>query len=307
MSAAHDDAHAHAPEQPELTHPLLWSVLIIAIMAFLAWLFFHYLFQGMHVARHHEKIVVHQAGEPEPDHLKLAANNSSDVVDAGAAVYAAKCASCHGAQGNTNPSGLKPVPRNFHADTWKNPDGGNPYALYQVLTKGLGTMPAFPGLTPEQRYAVNHYITETWTKKLNPTCYVTEIPDDQKKQIPPPGAAGAHSGERHPERIEPKAPVRPLLAGLAKNSAADVVALQQWAVLARQAAKPETVYLADSFIALVDSQPALGQQVHAAVRADDRTRFAVLLAGSDGSGAVRPISALPLPTNWAASSSCSRE
>lgn len=288
MSAAHDAEHAHAPEQPELSHPILWSVLILAIMAFLTWLFFHYLFQGMHVARHHEKIVVHQAGEPEPDHLKLAANNSADVVDAGAAVYAAKCASCHGAQGNTNPSGLKPAPRNFHTDTWKNPGGGNPYALYQVLTKGLGTMPAFPGLTPEQRYAVNHYIVETWTKKHNPTCYVTEIPDDQKKQIPPPGAAGAHGGEAHPERIEPKAPVRPLLSGMAKNGAAEVTAVQSWAVLARQSAKPDSAYLAGRFVALVEAQPALGQQVHAAVRADDRSRFNALLAGSDGSGAVRP-------------------
>lgn len=285
--SAHDDAHAHAPEQPEVSHPLLWSALILGIMAFLAWLFFHYLFHGMNVARHHHKIHIHQAGEPEPDHAKLSANTSQEILDAGQAVYTAKCANCHGAQGNSNPTNLKPVPRNFHTDAWKNPNGGSPYALYLVLTKGMGTMPAFPGLTPEQRYAVNHYITETWTKKLNAANYVAENPEALKKQIPAPGAAGDHGGERHPERVEPKAPVRPLLAGMAKVGDEQTRALRGWAALARRGAKPESVAIAGSFAELVDTEPALALRVHEAVRANDRTRFDMLLAGSDGSGAVR--------------------
>jgi mono/diheme cytochrome c family protein len=285
--SAHDDAHAHAPEQPEVSHPVLWSVLILSIMGFLAWLFFHYLFQGMHVARHHERIEVHTAAEPEPDHEKLSKNASQDVVDAGQAVYTAKCASCHGAQGNSNPSNLKPAPRNFHTDAWKNPNGGSPYALYLVLTKGLGTMPAFPGLSPEQRYAVNHYITETWTRKHNAANYLADNPEALKKQIPAPGAAGAHGGERHPERVEPKAPVLPLLAGLAKNGDQEAQALRAWATLARRGAKPETAVAAERFVALVETEPALGKRALEAVRANDRTRFETLLAGSDGSGAVR--------------------
>jgi mono/diheme cytochrome c family protein len=290
MSAAHDDAHAHAPEQPEVSHPLLWSALILAIMAFLTWLFFHYLFHGMHVARHHEKIVVHkEAAEVEPDHQKLSANNSQEVIDAGAAIYVANCASCHGAQGNTNPTNLKPAPRNFHTDAWKNPNGGSPYALYLVLTKGLGTMPAYAGkLSPEQRYAVNHYITETWTRKINKAHYVAENPPELKKQIPPPGAASGEGGERHPERVESKAPVRPLLASLAQHGDAQAKQVRTWAALARSGAKPETVHAAERFVALVDAQPALGQLLHSAVKAGDRTRFEMLLAGSDGSGAVRP-------------------
>jgi hypothetical protein len=287
MSAAHDDSHAHVPEQPEVSHPVLWSVLILGIMAFLAWLFFHFLFQGMHVARHMEKIQTHHAGEPEPDHEKLSRNNSQEVVDAGQAVYNAKCASCHGSQGNTNPTNLKPVPRNFHSDGWKNDKGGSPYALYLVLTKGYATMPAFPGLSPEQRYAVNHYITETWTKKLNAANYVAENPADLKKQIPAPGAAGGEGGERHPERVEPKAPVRSLLAGMAQGEGAQVKNVRAWAALARNGAKADTAYIADRFVALVDAEPALGQQLQATVKAGDRTRFDALLAGSDGSGAVR--------------------
>ena len=291
MSAAHDDSHAHIPEQPEVSHPLLWSALILGIMAFLAWLFFHYLFHGMSVARHMEKITTTQVGEPEPDHNLLSKDRSQAVIDAGQAVFNSKCANCHGAQGNTNPSNLKPPPRNFHSEGWKNELGGSPYALYLVLTKGQGTMPAFPGLTPEQRYAVNHYITETWTRKLNPTNYVAENPEVLKKQIPPPGAAGGDGGERHPERVEPKAPVRPLLAGMAQSEIAQVNDVHAWAALARTTArnggKPELVHLADRFVALVDAQPALGGLLQSAVKAGDRARFTTLLAGSDGSGAVR--------------------
>jgi mono/diheme cytochrome c family protein len=287
MSAAHDDAHAHAPEQPEVSHPLLWSVLILGIMAFLAWLFFHYLFHGMHVARHEEKITVHRAAEPEPDHEKLAKNVSPEVIDAGQAIYNAKCASCHGAQGNSNPSNLKPAPRNFHTDAWKNPNGGSPYALYLVVSKGMGTMPAFPGLSPQQRYAVNHFIVETWTKKDNHHCYEAENPEALKKQIPAPGAAGEHGGERHPELVEAKAPVLPLLAGLAKHGDEEVHALRAWAALARRGAKPETAALANDFVALVEVEPSLAGRVQEAVRSNDRTRFDALLAGSDGSGAVR--------------------
>ncbi len=287
MSAAHDDAHAHAPEQPEVSHPLLWSALILGIMAFLAWLFFHFLFQGMHVARHMEKIHTDQAGEPEPNHDQLSRNNSQAVVDEGQAIYNAKCASCHGAQGNTNPTNLKPAPRNFHSEDWKNDKGGSPYALYLVLTKGYNTMPAFPGLSPEQRYAVDHYITETWTKKLNANAYVADNSDDLKKQIPPPGATGVEGAERHPERVELKGPVRSLLAGIAHDESVQVKSVRAWAALARNGAKPETAFLADRFVALVDAQPALGQHLHVAVKAGDRKRFDTLLAGSDGSGAVR--------------------
>jgi mono/diheme cytochrome c family protein len=287
MSAAHDDTHAHAaPEQPEVSHPLLWSVCIFGIMIFLTWLFFHYLYQGMHAARHHAPLAVHSTGEAEPNHEALAKNKSPEVIDAGAVIYNAKCANCHGSQGNSNPTNLKPVPRNFHTDAWKNPDGGSPYALYLVLTKGLGTMPAFQSLTPEQRYAVNHYIVETWVKTNNKVSYVAENSDELKKQIPPPGAAGAHGAEHHPEDIESKAPVLPLMAGIAKTEDVLVVGVRAWAELARLSVKSDNASLVESLVTLVNTEPGLGQMVQSAVKANDRARFSTLLTSSDGSGAV---------------------
>ena len=287
MSAAHDDIHAHAPEQPEVSHPLLWSVCILSIAIFLAWLFFHFLFKGMHVARHHGKIEIHQAGEAEPDHKALMANHSAEVVDQGAAVYNAKCASCHGTQGNSNPSNLKPAPRNFHADAWKNPNGGGPYALYLVLKKGLGTMPAFPGLSAEDKYAVNHFITETWVKKVNNAHYVELDRDDVQKTIPLPGAAGEHGGDHHPAQVEVKAPVLPLMAGIAKKEQQQINIVQVWAEAASAAAPAERKQVAYRFADLAKSEPGLALAIKQTVMANDQPRFTALLAGSDGSGAVR--------------------
>jgi cytochrome c5 len=287
MSAAHDD-HAHAaPEQPEISHPALWSVFILAIASLLAWLFFHFLFAGMHVARHHHKIHVHQAGEPEPDHLKLMAHHTDDVLDKGASVYNAKCASCHGAQGNSNPTNLKPVPRNFHTDSWKNKNGGGPYALYLVLEKGLGTMPAFPGLSAEEKYAVNHFINYTWVKPFNKEHFVEMDNDAIVKTIPPPGAAGEHGKGHHPNEIVVKVPVRSLLAGMVKAEEPAVNMVQVWAEAARASAPAESQRTANHFVDLVKQEPGLAIALKETVAANQPQQFATLLAGSDGTGNVR--------------------
>ena len=111
------------------------------------------------------------------------------MLDAGAVIFNAKCANCHGSQGNSNPTNLKPAPRNFHTDAWKNPNGGSPYALYLVLTKGLGTMPAFQSLTPEQRYAVNHYIVDVFARER-------AVADERPVRAAIGGLENAHPGQR---------------------------------------------------------------------------------------------------------------
>jgi mono/diheme cytochrome c family protein len=286
MSAAHD--HHHAPEQPEFSHPILWTVLILGITAFLSWLFFHNLFHGMNVARHHHKIHVHSAGEPEPDHKALMANRSSDVIDQGAAVYNAKCASCHGTQGNSNPSNLKPAPRNFHTDGWKNAQGGGPYALYQVLVKGLATMPAFPGLSAEEKYAVNHYIAETMVKKFNKDHYVEMDSEDIQKTIPAPGAAGGHGTHHDPASVVVKAPVQSLMAGLAQTEEKRLQALYNWMKTVREKAPFEQQALVQDFAQLTSENPGLAQALHTSVLANNEKEFHSLLLTADGSGTVRP-------------------
>jgi mono/diheme cytochrome c family protein len=102
------------------------------------------------------------------DHRKLI-QPSPDLIALGSKLYAANCASCHGAEGlgnGTAGSKLAVKPRNFHlaSSDWKN--GASVLDMYATLEKGLGSMPAFPALDPEQRYAVIHYIHDAFMKEV---------------------------------------------------------------------------------------------------------------------------------------------
>lgn len=126
------------------------------------------------------------AEEKVYDHRKLM-KPSEDLVALGTKVFANNCASCHGAEGlgnGTAGSKLAVKPRNFHSlDNWKQ--GASTLGMYHTLEKGLGSMPAFPALDPEQRYAVIHYIHAEFMKDL-------AIPADSEKDIaalPQPGGA----------------------------------------------------------------------------------------------------------------------
>lgn len=78
-------------------------------------------------------------------------------------LYQENCAGCHGAEGRGDgPSagGLDPAPANFH-------DRGRQRfrsvsALYNAISLGVAdtAMPAFPGLTPEQRWALAFYVSD---------------------------------------------------------------------------------------------------------------------------------------------------
>lgn len=293
MSAsAHDHGHHHVPERPEVSSPLLWTVCILSIIGLLSFLFFRYLADGRVVGRHHGPIHVETAGEPEPNHLALIADRSPAVIDQGAVIYGSKCASCHGTQGNSNPSNMNPPPRNFQVDSWKSGLGGGPYALYLVMTHGQNTMPAFPGLTPQQRYAVVHFLRETWVKTANPKNYIDSDPPEVVKDIPPPGVAGGAEVVHDPSAQQVKAPVHALMAGIAQDQTVALNELMAWIYAASRTAPPAQAGAVHQLAVLVEARPALVAQARAAVQAGDRQRFATVLTASDGSGAVNPFFAL---------------
>jgi len=118
------------------------------------------------------------------DHRKLM-KPTEELVALGTRVYANNCASCHGSEGlgnGTAGSKLAVKPRNFHSlYAWKL--GPTTLQMYHTLDKGLGSMPAFPALDPEARYAVIHYIHAEFMKDLT-------VPQDDEAAIaalPQPG------------------------------------------------------------------------------------------------------------------------
>lgn len=123
------------------------------------------------------------------DHRKLM-KPTEDLIALGQRLYVANCQSCHGSEGYGDGTAgrlLAVKPRNFHGPLtdWKN--GASTLAFYSTLEKGLGSMPAFPALNPEQKYAVIHYIHAAFMGNLN-------VPADSDAAIaalPAPGAGGA--------------------------------------------------------------------------------------------------------------------
>lgn len=296
MSSSHDQHHA--PERPEVTNPLLWTVGMLAIIAVLAWWFANWMNVGGIAARKHGPIPLPQAAVGEPDHLALIAKRDQSVVDEGAVLYGKNCAACHGANGDANPTNANPAPRNLRTEGWKNPKGGGPYGLYTVMSSGYGgSMPSFPALSPEQRYSVVHFIRETMVKPYNTANYIENDDEAIVKQIPPPGggdAPAAHGGDEEeseharPDHLAITQPILPLMAGTAHEAESERQRLQHWLNAARHDATPEVAASIDHLSPLAECQPGLLAALHKAVLSDQKDVFTRLLANSDGAGSLRP-------------------
>ena len=107
------------------------------------------------------------AAEPEGTaHARIIRGWDERSFARGEQLYETICISCHG---TPEKEGTLPTSRAF----WKEPlkNGHDPFSLYKTLTEGLGQMPAWTFLTPEQRYDAIHYVRETFIKPHNPSNY----------------------------------------------------------------------------------------------------------------------------------------
>jgi len=218
---------AHHPEPAERSHPILWTLgLVISTVGLSLYFAVNYQ-KGAVVGRDHGTLPPSAASGPvEPDHLALIADRSDDVLEKGSIVWSKNCASCHGAEGNANPTKLNPPPRNFWTDAFKNPNGGGAYGLYTVMAKGYNSMPAFPALSSGDRYAVVHFVRERLVKPHNPDHYL-EDSDAIVATIPAAGGAAAGPTEPPPLRPVPAASYA-LLAGVAQASDTSAKAAADW-------------------------------------------------------------------------------
>lgn len=100
------------------------------------------------------------------DHAIILRSWNAETFARGEKLYNGICITCHG---NLTQAGSLPTSRPFWKEPFKN--GSDPFSIYKTLTLGLGQMPAWTFLTPEQRYDAIHYIRETFVKPHNPTAY----------------------------------------------------------------------------------------------------------------------------------------
>ncbi len=111
-----------------------------------------------------------EAAEPpgtnDVDHAGLIRGWNSEGLARGEKLYNSICITCHG---NLTQAGSLPTSRAFWKEPFKN--GSDPFSLYKTLTDGLGQMPSWTFLAPDQRYDIIHYLRETFLKPHNPAAF----------------------------------------------------------------------------------------------------------------------------------------
>ncbi len=104
--------------------------------------------------------------EMKLDHAGLIRDLNRKSFERGKVIYEQVCASCHGTKDKV---GSMPAALRFASGQFKN--GGDPYTMYQTVTRGYGLMVAQRWLVPKQKYDVIHYIREAFVKPHNPDQY----------------------------------------------------------------------------------------------------------------------------------------
>ncbi|MCX6854558.1 MAG: c-type cytochrome [Verrucomicrobia bacterium] len=100
------------------------------------------------------------------DHVKLIQALDAAAMERGATLYKTLCIACHG---TPKQAGSLPLSRAFWKEPFKN--GGDLHGIYRTLTTGLGLMPPWTMLTPQQKYDVAYFVREEYVKPNNPTAY----------------------------------------------------------------------------------------------------------------------------------------
>ncbi len=89
-----------------------------------------------------------------------------ESIRTGEETYKHLCVACHG-----TPDQPGSIPTAFRFWDGKFKVGNDPYAIYQTLTKGFGSMPPQMQLTPIEKYDVINYIRESFVRKHNEDQY----------------------------------------------------------------------------------------------------------------------------------------
>ncbi len=127
------------------------------------------------------------------DHVSLLKALDDNAFKRGEAIYRGLCANCHGTDGVT---ATIPTAVAFSKSPFKY--GSDPLSMFNTVTNGNGEMPQQSWMTPEERYAVIHYIREAFMKGKHPA--YREIDEAYLKSLPRYVPAPDHQQRRAGER-----------------------------------------------------------------------------------------------------------
>ena len=112
------------------------------------------------------------------DHAAIVSGWNAESMKEGNAIYQAMCIICHG---DKEKQGSLPTALRFAEGPFKN--GADPFSMFHTLTHGYNQMTAQPQYTTAQKYAVIHYIRETFLRNHNPSQY-TPITEEYLASLP---------------------------------------------------------------------------------------------------------------------------
>jgi cytochrome c5 len=130
--------------------------------------------------------------EKHLDHAKMIDGFDDEGYKSGERIYNANCINCHG---TPEMAGSVPMSRKFWSEPFKA--GGDPYSLYQTVTKGYGSMPPQTTLTPREKYDAILYIRENFVRGKNSAAYY-KISPRYLEELPAGDTSGPPVKPYHP-------------------------------------------------------------------------------------------------------------
>lgn len=109
--------------------------------------------------------------ESNVDHAGIISDADRDGYKRGERIYSSNCINCHG---NDEIEGSIPLSTKFWAQDLKS--GSDAYSMYQTISRGYGSMPPQPVLTPQQKYDVISYIRQKYIKDREQGDFVVSTP-----------------------------------------------------------------------------------------------------------------------------------
>ncbi|MCW5516895.1 DUF6797 domain-containing protein [Muriicola sp. Z0-33] len=134
------------------------------------------------INRSHLSYLLQETDLPESekniDHAGILSDRDKEGLKRGERIYSSNCINCHG---NQEVEGSIPSAAKFWEASFKA--GSDAYSMYQTITKGYGTMPPQPVLTPQEKYDVIGYIQHNFVRHnpqeeliTNSPGYLSQLP-----------------------------------------------------------------------------------------------------------------------------------
>jgi hypothetical protein len=130
--------------------------------------------------------------ERQIDHAGFIRGLDDAAFERGAAIYQRVCRNCHGTH---DQPGSLPTSLRFAEGRFRS--GGDPWTMYQTLTRGFGLMAAQTWMVPSQKYDVIHYIRESYLRERNSAQYVN-VTDAYLAGLPKGDTRGPEPSEIQP-------------------------------------------------------------------------------------------------------------